>query len=119
MSSPVLHSTTGAQLNLRSHLLFHDNMRDNPNDLVTSLMSWNLVHAHETSHWARFHGSTIGVLLTFLRAARDSLADYSIRNLDSNDRAIFEKHRNDGIPLFAWNRKASEVFSMVITSRFR
>uniref|UniRef100_A0AAU3H2C3 Uncharacterized protein n=1 Tax=Streptomyces sp. NBC_01401 TaxID=2903854 RepID=A0AAU3H2C3_9ACTN len=82
-------------------------MRENPNDLVTSLMSWNLVNAHETSHWARFHGSTIGVLLTFLRAARDSLADYSIRNLDGNDRAIFEKHRNDGIPLFAWNKKAT------------
>ncbi|MDX3542483.1 hypothetical protein PV729_00935 [Streptomyces europaeiscabiei] len=107
MSSPVLHSTTGAQLNLRSQLLFHDNMRDKPNDLVTSLMSWNLVHAHETSHWVRFHGSTIGVLLTFLRATRDSLADYSIRNLDNNDRAAFEKHRNDGIPLFAWNTKAS------------
>lgn len=107
MRSPVLHSTAGAQLNLRSHLLFHDNMRENPNDLVTSLMSWNLVNAHETSHWARFHGSTIGVLLTFLRATRDSLADYSIRNLDGNDRAIFEKHRNDGIPLFAWNKKAS------------
>ncbi|MFG3199804.1 hypothetical protein ACGFYT_27135 [Streptomyces sp. NPDC048208] len=107
MNSPTLHSTTGAQLNLRSQPLFHDNMRDNPNNLVTSLMSWNLVHAHETSHWARFHGSTIGILLTFLRAARDSLADYSIRNLDGNDRATFETRRNDGIPLFAWNQRAS------------
>ncbi|MER6099156.1 hypothetical protein ABT154_25570 [Streptomyces sp. NPDC001728] len=107
MSSHILRSTAGAQLNLRSQLLFHDNMRDNPNDLVTSLMSWNLVHAHETSHWVRFHGSTIGVLLTLLRATRDSLADYSIRSLDSDDRATFERRRKDGIPLFAWNPQAT------------
>lgn len=107
MHSHSLHSVTGAHLNLRSQLLFHEHTRLDTGDPVTSLMSWNLVHAHETSHWVRFHGSSIGILLTLLRASRDALAAYALRNLDPTDLALVEERRSAGVPFFSWHPNGS------------
>ncbi len=69
--------------------------------MMTSLMAWNLIHTHETSHWVRYHGTTVGVFLTLLRATRDSLADHVLRILDNKEIAFFQEERAKNRRLFA------------------
>jgi hypothetical protein len=64
-------------------------------------MSWNLTHRHEMSHWVRYHGSTVGVLMTLLRVTRDSLANHALHCLDQTDLATFEQSRSAGRRLFS------------------
>jgi hypothetical protein len=101
VTSSILHNPNGDHFNLRSQILFLRNTREKPNDLLTSIMSWNLTHRHEMSHWVRYHGSTIGVLMTLLRATRDSLADYSLHRLDQAELATFQQSRSAGCRLFS------------------
>ena len=56
-----------AALKLRSQMLFLNQPRQDPKDLVLSAFAWNYRYLHETNHWARYHGSSAGVLLTQLR----------------------------------------------------
>lgn len=74
--SPRLRNSSGAELNLRSQILFQDQTRTRTSDLVTAVGSWHKTYVHESSHWARYHGSTVGILLSLLRRTRDQLAAY-------------------------------------------
>lgn len=76
-------------------------MREKPHDMLTSFMSWNLTHRHEVSHWVRYHGSTVGVFMTLLRATRDSLAGYALCRLDQADLTTFQQSRSAGRKLFS------------------
>ena len=63
-----------AALKLRSQMLFLNQPRQDPENLVLSTFAWNYRYLHETNHWARYHGSSAGVLLILLRRSRDALA---------------------------------------------
>ncbi|SFN47989.1 hypothetical protein SAMN04489713_102153 [Actinomadura madurae] len=99
-SNPCLCSSAGAELNLRSQMLFLENANSNANDLVTTAAAWNMRYLHESSHWVRFHGSTFGVLLMLLRRTRDQLASYTINDMTVSDIAKFSRDRANSQPLF-------------------
>jgi hypothetical protein len=91
-------------LNLRSQILFQDQTRTRTSDLVTAVGSWHKTYVHESSHWARYHGSTIGVLLSLLRRTRDQLAAYTISHLPRQDVERLHKDRSSGLPFFSFER---------------
>lgn len=101
--TPRLLSSSGAELNLRSQMLFLDHTNVNTNDLITSIASWNQRYIHESSHWARFHGCSVGVLLVILRRTRDILAAYTLQQLDVQDVARFYRERLGGASLFSYS----------------
>ncbi|MFB9201132.1 hypothetical protein ACFFV7_08030 [Nonomuraea spiralis] len=84
-------------------MLFLDETNVSTNDLITSIASWNQRYIHESSHWARFHGSSIGVLLVILRRTRDLLAAYTLQHLDTQDIAQFSLERLDRASLFSYS----------------
>ncbi|MFI9598137.1 hypothetical protein [Nonomuraea sp. NPDC052265] len=98
--TPRLLSSSGAELNLRSQMLFLDHTNVNTKDLITSIASWNQRYIHESSHWARFHGCSVGILLVILRRTRDLLAAHTLEQLDVQDVARFYRERLDGASLF-------------------
>jgi hypothetical protein len=109
VATPRLSSIFGAELNLRSQMLFLDHVNTEANDLLTATAAWNARYVHESSHWVRFHGSSIGVLLTLLRRTRDSLAAHTLNGLDSRDIASFSRQRFDGNPMFGYSDTAAEA----------
>jgi hypothetical protein len=96
-----LHNSEGDRLDLRSQMLFLQGMRGDPSNRLTSFISWNIRHRHEVSHWVRYHGSTVGILLTLLRLTRDCLAENVMINLDKAELATFEQARADGLRIFS------------------
>ncbi|NYE46002.1 hypothetical protein HDA32_001122 [Spinactinospora alkalitolerans] len=84
-------------------MLFLDPTNIDANDIVTAVASWNMRYIHESSHWARFHGSTIGVLLTLLRRTRDVLAAHTLQNLDTQDIVRFSRGWSTGVPIFDYS----------------
>ncbi|MFE7778949.1 hypothetical protein ACFU5O_34755 [Streptomyces sp. NPDC057445] len=97
--SPRLRNSSGAELNLRSQILFQDQTRTRTSDLVTAVGSWHKTYVHESSHWARYHGSTVGILLSLLRRTRDQLAAYTISHLPRQDVEHLHEDRSSGLPV--------------------
>ena len=85
-----------AALKLRSQMLFLNQPRQDPENLVLSTFAWNYRYLHETNHWARYHGSSAGVLLTLLRRSRDALASYFLETLESEERRHLLEQRQSG-----------------------
>ncbi|MFE2972726.1 hypothetical protein ACFXKC_56255 [Streptomyces sp. NPDC059340] len=102
--SPRLRNSSGAELNLRSQILFQDQTRTRTSDLVTAVGSWHKTYVHESSHWARYHGSTVGILLSLLRRTRDQLAAYTISHLPRQDVEHLHEDRSSGLPFFSFER---------------
>src|SRR5688500_16353778 len=70
--------------------------RENPD----SEIEYHMLHAHESSHWVRFHGSTIGVSLSLMKYASERLvADY-ILNLEQAEKNALIEARKSGHPIF-------------------
>lgn len=72
-------STTDARLSLKSGVLFQDtpdvvrrysapSSTSDQRDYLAASLQWSATSVHESGHWARWHGSTAGVLLTSLAA---------------------------------------------------
>lgn len=99
-----LRTPVGAELNLRSQMLFLKPPPANASDLVSAFLAWNNRYIHECGHWARLHGTSIGILLTHLRRARDQLATYLCRQLDAREVRRLSRARQDGTPLLSWDR---------------
>ncbi|MEU4383354.1 hypothetical protein [Micromonospora echinofusca] len=68
---------------------------------MTAALSWHYRYLHESSHWARYHGSSVGVLLTLLRRTRDSLATYLLSQLSPAEQAAAAAARAGGEPLLS------------------
>ncbi|WP_328344559.1 hypothetical protein [Streptomyces violaceus] len=102
--SPRLQNSGGAELNLRSQILFQDPTRTRTSDLVTAVASWHKTYVHESSHWARYHGSTVGILLTLLRRTRDQLAAYTISRLSRRQAGDLRESRSSGRPFLSFKR---------------
>lgn len=102
--SPRLRNSSGAELNLRSQILFQDPTRTRTRDLVTAVGSWHKTYVHESSHWARYHGSTVGILLSLLRRSRDGLAAYSISRLSRQQVQGLHESRSSGRPFLSFKR---------------
>jgi len=97
----TLNSPSGtAALNLRSQMLFLNEPREDPVDLVLSTFAWSYKFLHESNHWARYHGSSLGVLLTLLRRSRDALASYFLDTLEASERRRLTEQRQSGNRLF-------------------
>ena len=62
---------------------------------------------HESGHWARFNGSSLGILLTFMRRTRDLAAARLLQSLDRTQHARLADLRQSGTPLFATGRFAA------------
>ncbi|MFF4501569.1 hypothetical protein [Streptomyces sp. NPDC001401] len=102
--SPRLRNSSGAELNLRSQILFQDPTRTRTKDLVTAVGSWHKTYVHESSHWARYHGSTVGILLSLLRRSRDQLAAYTISHLSQRQAGDLHEGRRSGRPFLSFKR---------------
>lgn len=102
--SPRLQNSSGAELNLRSQILFQDPTRTRTKGLVTSVASWHKTYVHESSHWARYHGSTVGVLLSLLRRTRDQLAAYTISQMSRQQTELLHGARSNGLPFLSFKR---------------
>ncbi|MGW2367691.1 hypothetical protein ACWCZ5_19165 [Streptomyces sp. NPDC001667] len=102
--SPRLRNSSGAELNLRSQMLFQDPTRTRTKDLITAVGSWHKTYVHESSHWARYHGSTVGVLLSLLRRTRDQLAAYTISRMSRQQTEILHESRANGLPFLSFKR---------------
>lgn len=96
--------TTGARLSLKSGVLFQDmpaavrrrhagrgqaNAHSSDADYLAASLQWSATTVHESGHWARWHGTTIGVLLTCLAAgftftATDMLRTYQWEELKND-----------------------------------
>ncbi|MET9764524.1 hypothetical protein ABZ016_36595 [Streptomyces sp. NPDC006372] len=102
--SPRLRNSSGAELNLRSQILFQDQTRTRTSDLVTTVGSWHKTYVHESSHWAQYHGSTVGILLSLLRRTRGQLAAYTISHLPRQDVEHLHENRSSGLRFFSFER---------------
>ncbi|GAA3654057.1 hypothetical protein ACG5V6_22960 [Streptomyces chitinivorans] len=102
--SPRLRNSSGAELNLRSQILFQEPTRTHTKDLVTAVASWHKTYVHESSHWARYHGSTVGILLSLLRRSRDQLAAYAISHMSQRQTVDLHEHRSSGVPFLSFKR---------------
>ncbi|MFD5389458.1 hypothetical protein ACFWMG_31945 [Streptomyces sp. NPDC127074] len=102
--SPRLRNSSGAELNLRSQILFQDPTRTRTQDLVTAVGSWHKTYVHESSHWARYHGSTVGILLSLLRRSRDGLAAHTISRLSRQQSGDLYESRTSGRPFLSFER---------------
>lgn len=102
--SPHLRNSSGAELNLRSQILFQDQTRTRTSDLVTAVGSWHKTYVHESSHWARYHGSTVGILLSLLRRTRDQLAAYTISRLSRQQTVALHERRSSGLLFLSYKR---------------
>jgi hypothetical protein len=91
-------------LNLRSQILFQDPTRTRTKDLITAVASWHKTYVHESSHWARYHGSTVGVLLSLLRRTRDQLAAYTISRMSRQQTDFLHEGRSNGLPFLSFKR---------------
>ncbi|WP_163206992.1 hypothetical protein [Blastococcus saxobsidens] len=80
-------------------MLFMDTMREDYADALTAVGSQHTGLVHENGHWIRWHGSTIGVLLTLLRRQRDEVAQRFLDGLDGRQRRYAAQSRADGRPL--------------------
>jgi hypothetical protein len=81
-----------AAFNLRSQLLFLNYPQDSQ-DLLLSFAAQNYRFLHESNHWARFHGSSLGVLLSLLRMSRDVLAVHFLHTLTPTQRDHLAERR--------------------------
>ncbi|MFC9995854.1 hypothetical protein [Nocardia sp. NPDC127526] len=63
---------------------------------MTTMLSWHYKYLHEINHWIRFHGSSIGILLTFLQRSRDALATTLLNSLSNNEKLILSYDRSNG-----------------------
>ncbi|MFE2519409.1 hypothetical protein [Streptomyces mirabilis] len=102
--TPRLRNSSGAELNLRSQILFQDPTRTRTKDLITAAGSWHKTYVHESSHWARYHGSTVGILLSLLRRSRDQLAAYTISRMSRQQTVALHERRSSGLPFVSFNR---------------
>ncbi len=102
--SPRLRNSSGAELNLRSQMLFQNPTRTRTNNLITSVASWHKTYVHESSHWARYHGSTVGVLLSLLRRTRDQRAAYTISRMSRQQTEFLHEGRGYGLPFLSFKR---------------
>jgi hypothetical protein len=100
---PRLYSPSGAEFDLRSQLLFLDQPPTDPHDLVTATLAWTSRFIHESSHWARLHGSTVGILLTVLRRTRDVLAAHIFGQVDGADARRLGAVRSNGRRLVGYH----------------
>jgi hypothetical protein len=71
-------------------------------------------YLHEMSHWIRFQGSTIGLLLHHLRIARDSTGLGALISLNSTGRARIDARRRESRPVWSY----AEGFTKAIGERF-
>lgn len=97
MASSASLKSFGAELDLRSQLLFLD-FTDAlvANDPITKLVSSGSTYIHESSHWSHVHGSSIGVLLTLLQRVRDASAVEFSRRLTRSDRQLIARSWRGG-----------------------
>jgi len=94
-----------AALDLRSQFLFADGAADDSGDVLTAGIAWHMTHVHECGHWIRVHGSTIGLALTMLRAARDITAFNTLQGLNSDRKRELSQRRGSGERLFSFTAK--------------
>ena len=99
-----LRTPVGAELNLRSQMMFLKPLPANTSSYINSALAWNSRYIHECGHWARLHGTTIGVLLTHLRRTRDQLATFLCRSLDAGEVRRISRFRQLGTPILSWQR---------------
>ncbi|MCF3143504.1 hypothetical protein [Streptomyces platensis] len=99
-----MRNSSGAELNLRSQILFQDPTRTRTKDLITAVASWHKTYVHESSHWARYHGSTVGVLLSLLRRTRDQLAAYTISRMSRQQTEFLHEGWGSGLPFLSFKR---------------
>jgi hypothetical protein len=103
IQAPLLGSgCSDSYLDLQSHVLF---INDAPADeSVEANAFWTSRYHHELGHWRRFHGSTIGHLLTLLKYARDRSALTGFVELSTAQRETVIKRRGSGHPIWSFKR---------------
>ncbi|MBR7826628.1 hypothetical protein KDK95_09955 [Actinospica sp. MGRD01-02] len=97
--SPALHLPDGSRLDLRSDVYFGSDPHPSRAGLVDMFITWNARRVHEYGPWSRFYGSTLGVLLTLLRAARDQAAMEIFLSLDDDTVNDLAELRAADIPI--------------------
>lgn len=103
IQAPLLgNGCSDSYLDLRSHVLF---INDAPLDeSVTENAFWASKYHHELGHWLRFHGSTIGHLLTLFKYARDQSALTGFVELSALQREAVIERRQSGRPVWSFEK---------------
>lgn len=101
--APLLGSgCSDSYLDLRSNVLF---INDAPPDKsVAENAFWTSRYHHELGHWLRFHGSSIGHLLTLLKYARDQSALTGFVELSTLQREAVIERRQSGRPVWSFEK---------------
>ena len=103
IQAPLLGSgCSDSYLDLRSYVLF---INDAPADeSVAENAFWTSRYHHELGHWIRFHGSSIGHLLTLLKYARDQSALTGFVELSARQREAVIERRQSGQPVWSFEK---------------
>lgn len=70
---------------------------------------YHMLAAHENSHWVRFHGTTCGATLAYLKFASERLVHDFIMNLPASDREVISRRRLAGERVFDIGAELSGV----------
>jgi hypothetical protein len=63
--------------------------------------SYQMIAAHESGHWARFHGSTIGVALALMKYASERIVYDFMSDLDLAEKRALVNARRAGEPILS------------------